>query len=524
MPPRETDFPAQENLPLTEKSYPYEWLKPTTVAFYFPEETDRLINSLIPSLIGAFGEKGNKTIYPTLGENRKKHLDGDTGAIVTATAFDQIVEKPLLFHTREIFSGLKKRPNKIFTLVSIDRTEMTQALKVFERLATTENPTSKEFSFTGLPETAIEELQNQTREGGPILGLARQMEAQTRCFDVIAVVGDRATGRIDTLIRFDIAGARPEISVTELGLDRACQDLVLRLMTFWSCTQATHHQELNALFSQSAWQEIMATSGKALIDAGRRLGEFGFFTRPVIIKNLIGEDFVAASLVEAGIAENYSAGLLEAYNSDYDYCITTATGSDAYIYKGELGENHITLARDIKEDLSGALILPIEERGLVRSTSEIVEIIGMDTLAGLPWVSFKGENRQVFEVPFFWAKAHGHVMVKSFDPRYVKCLYLEDIYHHYPVSCATQQLAKATIEALRRHLKDPDFFDYYLYVLVQPCHGIWFLERRVEGKRPFELTLEYLERGMIRLSPNTIPQGPFSWEERDGRRFLVNYG
>lgn len=498
--PESSPLPNTSEIPLV-----HEWIKRgETIAFVWPETDDPLLEKLYPILLEQFEEEGEEVVFPERAPGNNEYLPDETQAIVTGTIFNQVVpgKEALLFHSKSIYAGLNHHP-KVFNFTSIDRREFGATLGLLAELQTATHPKPKDFPFQGLnpfdPEEGLRQLQNQTREGGPLLGLGRLIESQVKCFDVVTVIGDRNTGEIDFLIRFDLAGGRPEIRVKNGNLKLALKELVLRLMTFLSTKEANKHLWPGTIFTQEAGKEILEKSGKPLIEAGKELGEFGFFNEPVDVKALTGMRHLGSQMYEY-----YSAGCLACLNQEYDIWVISATGTrdDKPIPKYSLHEEDLALAAPIvKKDLSGVYIAGIDGRE-VKPSSEGVEIVEMGRLGG------------------FTAAAHGHVMVESFDPRKVKSLFLEDIYHDYSVSCATIQLVKATTEPVRRQASDSDFKKFHLHLIVQPCHGIWLLERPVAGKKPFELMLEYLEKGIITLASEKIPQGPFSWEEKSGRCFL----
>lgn len=497
-------LPESSPLPNTSEIPPvHEWLRRgEKIAFVWSETKDPLLEKLYPLLLEQFEEEGEQIIFPERAPGNNEYLPDETQAIVTGTIFNQAVprDESLFFAAKRMFEGLNHHPT-VFNFTSIDREEFEATLQMLAEFKDTPHPTPKKFPFQGLnpdaPEVGLRQLQNQVREGGPLLGLGRLLETQTKSFDVIAVIGERNTGKIDFLIRFDLAGGRPKIVVENNNLKPACKELVLRLMTFLSTTEATQHLWPGTVFNKEAGKEILDSTGQSLIEAGKRLGEFGFFSEPVDIKALTGMRHL-----DKRIADYLSAGCLAARNQGYDIWVISGTGTreDKPIPKYDLRKENLALAAPItKKDLSGVYIAGIDGRPDVKPSSEAVEIVEMARRGG------------------FWAEAHGHVMVVSFDSRRVGCLYLPELYHYYPASCATRELAGASIGTVATQVRDTDVL---VFLLVQPCHGIWILERPVAGKEPFALMLEYLEKDIITLASDKIPQGPFSWEEKNGRCFL----
>lgn len=511
--PAETrDFlraPQMELTPEIKRQYPHEFIEPKTAAFVTSVPTDRLVAGLIPDLIETLNSLGNPTVYPLENQKKQPYFVQEPEVIFTTANFNEIVENPLMAGAKDIFNLRYNRHPKVVTLVGLDRQEFRAGLAFFADFAKKTQASPYDLAFVGLPETAAKELHSQAKRD-PMLGLIRLIQAQARGVDVVAVIGNKEKGEIESLVRFDLAGGHPEIKISDpRNLQEAVRELVLRLMTFWSTTPATSHQRGGPILRKSFAEELMRTSGQRLIEAGRRLGELGFFTDPVVIENLIGRDSPLLKKISGLISRQYSEGCLELYHPDLYLWLTSATGSDHLVDKRKLTPEDLAVVYGIKPDLSGALLPPEGASGSVLPSSEAVEMAGMDLLAGLP----RG---------FFIAKAHGHLGVVSYDNRTVKHLELLEKYQKFPVSCSTLELAQATIEPLKEAVEtDPDFYKFDLVVLTQPCHGIWILEKAVKGREPFAKILEALETGEIEVSSQAIPQCPFGWEKRGDRNYLM---
>ena len=119
------------------------------------------------------------------------------------------------------------------------------------------------------------------------------------------------------------------------------------------------------------------------------------------------------------------------------------------------------------------------------------------------------------EVPVARSKLHGHRGVKSYDPRYVEHVFLNEPYYQYPVSCSTEAQARAIKVAFSRSeaLLKPDDPRQVVFTVL-PGHGIVIVEKWVTGKNPFQIIWEYMDKGYLQID-NLVPQGALTFTPRE---------
>jgi hypothetical protein len=143
-------------------------------------------------------------------------------------------------------------------------------------------------------------------------------------------------------------------------------------------------------------------------------------------------------------------------------------------------------------------------------------MIGMDL--ELPRISLPNGA----QVPVIRSKLHGHRGVQSFDPARVEYVSLPESYLHYPVSCSTDAQYRAVQGAFSNSaaLQNPADPRQIVFTVL-PGHGLVIVEKWVEDKQAFQTIWEAMDNKEIEIT-NTIPQGPFHFEESEQRCYLVS--
>jgi len=206
-----------------------------------------------------------------------------------------------------------------------------------------------------------------------------------------------------------------------------------------------------------------------------------------------------ALIISAMIAEQYSEGCFATWEPQLDALVATVTGSARPVHKGSLEEKDLAVIVGVRPDGMGAYYRPVEGLPNDPPSSEAVELYGMDEK--LPRISWHGH-----EVPVTRSKLHGHRGVAAYDPKRVEFVPLEEVYHHYPVTCASEAQALAVKAAFQRAacLRDPEDPRTLAFTII-PCHGVITAPDRMDGC----------------TTPKTRPSGPGVGRLRLPRRWAA---
>ena len=133
---------------------------------------------------------------------------------------------------------------------------------------------------------------------------------------------------------------------------------------------------------------------------------------------------------------------------------------------------------------------------------------GMDR--PLPTVAPGKRYGDAASVPVARSKLHGHRGIAAYHAGYLEFVPLAPQYYHYIVSCATDAQAKGIEEAFShsKALQNPQDPRQVIFT-VPPGHGTVIVEKRVEGKAPFQVIWEYMDAGYLEVD-RRIPQGPMA--------------
>ncbi len=377
--------------------------------------------------------------------------------------------------------------------------------------------------FDGLLPQSREVLSEQGRRAGPIVALARAVQAQAKCIRILLVAHD-GKGAPQAGYLFDLVGAHPRFDLA--SGDEVYEEIAIRLATAVSAREATDHVVEGETLSPDEWQT--SPSVRSLVAASRELGSRGFFADPVVISSL-----VKVPVVGSAISEQYSEGCFATYAPEFDAQIVTATGSSKAVHKGRISPDDLVLVTGVRGDWRGALVRPVKGRKSVIPSSEAVELYAIDdrlpsitlrsSLRGYETVAGRKREASVAGrvLPVVRSKLHGHCGITAFDPRLVEHVPVASAFQRYPVSCGTDAQAKALVEAFSRSeaLRDPSDPRSVVFTML-PGHGCVIAEKWVSGTEPLETIWRLLDSGALRVDFASVPQGPYDYVPEDDLRVL----
>jgi len=489
-PARET-----ENFPLL---HAHTWLQHIHIAFASGPSTP-LLEGVVTGLLDCFRENGH-TVHATPQEPLE--------ALLTTAAFGEPLgwRKATLAHARRRF-GLAHTPT-VFTLLHATPEQLRDTLERLRAGLSKEPPDQSDFAFPGLQANAYLTLVEQGRRGGAIMALERLVQSQAMCIRNILVVGDQRPLEAYT---FDLAGAHPRTSAADL--QAFYQDLMLRILTAVSTPEITQHEVRDEPVTRAAWK-MLATPAQ-MREGGKQLGLRGFFTEMVEVANLVNVPYVPDT-----VAKQYSEGCFATWEPALNALITTVTGSARPVNKYNLSDDDLALITGVRTDGLGALVRHVQGLRNDPPSSEAVELVLMDE--ALPRILLQPEHAytKIAAVPVARSKLHGHRGVRSYNPRVVELVPLDEPYYHYPVSCATQAQALSTKSAFARSqaLRNPSDPRPVVFTIL-PGHGVMIAEKWRRDKAPFQLIWEAMDRGDLQIA-SEVPQGVVRFVQ-DGESRLV---
>jgi hypothetical protein len=302
-------------------------------------------------------------------------------------------------------------------------------------------------------------------------------------------------------------GAHPHIKFEDPG--SFYQDIATRILTAASTEEITNHQAVEPPIQREEWDDLSTID--EMTQASRELGKRDFFTEMIKVSQLAE----IPGFSEA-ISSQYSEGCFATWDTRINALLTTITGSARPVRKENITDRDLAVIVGIKPEYDGALIRKVEGHPNHPPSSEAVEMIGMDL--ELPRIGLSGGAH----VPVIRSKLHGHRGVQSFDPGRVEYVSLPESYLYYPVSCSTDAQYRAVQQAFSRSaaLRNPDDPRQIVFTVL-PGHGLVIVEKWVEGKQAFQTIWEAMDNREIEIT-NTIPQGPFRFEQSGQRCNLVS--
>ena len=478
----------------------HPWLKDLRVAFV-PGETSLLMEEVVDGLLQQFER---------LGHDVQAAPQGQTDIVLTTARFGEPVpwRKALFFTARKRFD-LVNNP-AIYTMVHVGTKEYQAALDHFQAALERDPPDPADFAFPGLAPDSYRVLVEQSRRGGPILALERQVQAQAKSIRILMIVGD---DRPLWAHHFDLVGAHPRIEM--IDGDGFYEDLVLRMVTVMSTEEITDHELVEGPIARQEWDSLEAPKG--MLAAGPELGRRSFFTEMVRIA-----DLVSVPAVAQGVANQYSEGCFATWELELGALIATVTGSARPVDKDAIGEDDLAVIVGVRPDGKGALVRHVEGKRNDPPSSEAVELMDMDSL--LPKVALRDGSGGEKTVPVVRSKLHGHRGVAGYDPARVEHVALDPAYYYYPVSCATAAQAQAIKTAFARSeaLQNPAD-PRQLVFTVLPGHGVVIAEKWKPGKAPFQMMWEAMDSGELQVS-NRVPQGLLRYVPGSNGRMVLEEG
>jgi hypothetical protein len=441
-------------------------------------------------------------------------------AITHAQFMTAIPWRRSLFFTGRIRYRMPKHA-AVFTIVPVAAhvletrlSEMKGALGELKRQIQENSPVERTaaidaFRFEGLAPLSHTVLIEQARRAGPLVALARAVQAQCKCIRILLVVHE-GTGRAKYVYMFDLVGARPCIDLCDEG---AFDDIATRMATAVGASEVTDHVWQGDPIAAEDWNT--SESVRALVEASRQLGARGFFAEPVRIA-----DLVKVPVVGRVISEQYSEGCFSTYDPDLRAQIVTGTGSSRAIHKGDVRPHDLAVVTGVRQDFRGAVVRPVASIPKAVPSSEAVELYAIDE--ALPRIELDlstsgysaGESRKErgVSVPVVRSKLHGHCGVKAFDPTKVEHVPLTPPYQRYPVGCGTDAQARALVEAFSRSeaLMNPEDSRSVVFSIL-PGHGCLIVEKWVPRAAPFEAIWRLLDSGGLVIDTSAVPQGPYRY-------------
>lgn len=475
----------------------HAWLRKISVAFT-PGPMTPLLENFRQGLLERFAALGHQVSDPPAE---------DIDVLFTTAAFGESVSwREALFFTARRKFGLKRSP-VVYNIIQISSAQFDEWMDRFQTALAKEMPAAEDFQFEGLSPTAYKVLIEQGLRGGPILSLARMLQAQAKSIRILLLVGDERPERV---YHFDLVGAYPASHNT--SAEAFYSDIVLRIVTTESTTEVTNHELIQPEIKFPEWEAL--SSPEAMRRAGNEIGARGFFTDMVRI-----EDLVQVPAVNEGVAKQYSEGCFATWDPRLNALIATVTGSARPVHKGRLTDDDLAVIIGVRPDGSGAQVRHVDGKRNDPPSSEAVEMMDMDE--HLPRISKETVAGVKTEVPVIRSKLHGHRGVKAFNPELVEYVPLDPPYYHYLVSCATEAQARGIKAAFSRaeSLLNPDDPRKIAFTVL-PGHGVVMAEKWQQGKAPFEIIWEAMDSGALEIDPH-VPQGLMDYTPGDdGRRHL----
>jgi hypothetical protein len=475
----------------------HDWLKQTCVAYVPGPETEPLVEEFAVSLLQQFR---------LLGHVIQSQPDDRTDILITTAPYGKSISwRNALMFTGRVRFKYKHSPT-VFTLIGIAPQELESNLAHFRQSLAKEAADPEDYDFPGLAPDAYKVLHDQGHRGGPILSLERLLQAQSKCINILLLVGDR---QASSVVHFDLVGAYP-VTMAE-QTPAFFQEIVLRMVTRVSTHEVTDHQVVGTPIPAAEWRA--ARTPGLMLAAARELDRRNFFTATAYIHELVD-----VPVVSDAVSSQYSEGCFASWDPDLAGLVATVTGSARPVFKGSITEDDLALIVGVRTDGEGALVRNVEGKRNDPPSSEAVEMIGIDrTLPKIAWISRKGE---LVQVPVIRSKLHGHRGISAYNPSRVEYVSMDASYYDYPVTCATDAQARGVIAAFARSeaLNNPADPRQVVFTIL-PTHGVLIVEKWVQQAAPFQTIWEYFDLGHLVLEAR-VPQGPLQYVEMSGRRVL----
>ncbi len=410
--------------------------------------------------------------------------DNQTDVILTTARFGESLpwRDALLFSARRRF-GLQHAPT-IYTLIHIGKPEFELVVEQLQAALAKNSIDPLDFTFDGLAPNAWEVLVEQGQRGGPMLAMQRRLQAQVKCLRIILFVGDEAP---ECAYHFDLVGAYPK---SEAG-NGFYSDMALRIATAIVAEEVPPIQAADEIIPNTLWQSLGAV--RAMEVASQEFGNRNFFTNMIKISDLIG-----VRSVSDAVANQYSEGCFGTWSTELRALVVTAAGSAHPINKSQITEANLAV---VKGNHEGLFAMQIDGKPHQTPSSESYEMVEMDRM--LPKFKLNGSG----EVPVVRSKLHGHRGIAAYHPDKIEYVPMDEPYFHYLVSCGTYPQAQGVADAFARSRALNDLGDPRRVVFtILPGHGVFIVEKWVEGTQPFQTIWEYFDAGYLCVSRD-VPQG-----------------
>ena len=481
----------------TDQQHP--WLRATSVALV-PGVRSTLLDTFCSELDREFRRLGHEV-------SEEPHARSD--AVFTTACYGEPVawRDAVIFLMRRRYK-LEHTP-PVFTFVHITPADLQRMLDHFAEACAKPELDPADFAFDGLAPDAHKVLYEQGRRAGPMLALARLVQAQAKSIRIVLVVGD---DRATDAYHFDLVGGYPR-SRTDDTEANFYEDIVLRIATAITTTEITDHEAEGDPIAQSLWRALATPS--AMEEAGRRFRDRDFFSDVIRVSDIVA----VPPAVSDSVASQYSEGCFATWDPELKALVTTVTGSAKAVDKGNINDKELAIITGVRPDGQGALVRHVADRVNIPPSSEAVEMVEIDQ--PLPRVPAPDPLLAGVKVPVVRSKLHGHRGVRAYDPSRVEYVALDSRYHRYLVTCATAAQAEGVKRAFARSeaLQNPDDPRQVVFTVL-PGHGIMIVEKWAEDKTPFQLIWEHMDAGYLELE-SAVPQGALDYApDQDGRMVL----
>jgi hypothetical protein len=427
------------------------------------------------------------------GHNVQEKPDNQTDLILTTAPYGVSLSwrKAVIFNARRLYN-LNRLPT-ILTILHVTPADFQNQLEKLSEAAHKDHPDPEYYRYPGLAPAAHNVLHGQARRGGPILALERIVQAQSKSLRILLLVSDDDTKKV---YHFDLVGAHPVSDSADEEI--FFHDIIHRVVTTLSTHEVRDHTIVNDPVPQEQWQQLSTPSAMAF--AAKQFGNRNFFTDMIRIA-----DIVQVPAVEASVSSQYSEGCFATWDPQLDALISTVTGSEKPVDKGNITDEDLAVLVGVRSDKQGALVRHVEGKQNHAPSTEAVELMGMDLY--IPKINLPSNWGITGKVPAIRSKLHGHRGVSHFDPGIVEHVPLEPAFYDYPVTCGTEAQADGIIQAFSRsealqNIDDPR----QIVFTVLPGHGTVIAEKWIHGKQPFQILWESMDSGAIQID-NLVPQG-----------------
>jgi len=449
---------------------------------------------------------GLRAAFSAHGHHWSEAADDRTSAFLTTAR----LHEPIAWRRSPLFVGRKQwglqHTPANYALVQVKPAELRELTARFTAALASSDDHPPGFDLPGLAPQGWQVLRDQGARGGPMMCVARLLQAQAKSLRVVMVVGET---QAESAYLFDLAGAYPRI--VGRTPERLCAELALRIVTQLSTRAVTFHRVVGARITRELWQRAAAPA--AMLRVSRELGRRDFFTRMVRIADLVE----VPALTDA-IAQQYSEGCFGTWDPDLGAQVVTVTGSGKPVAKSELSEDDLAVIGELLDGGAGVAVRPVAQLRNDPPSSEAVEFAAIDTqLPRCPLPrEFGGQPGPVVR-----SKLHGHRGVTAYDPATVEFVPLAAPFHDYLVSCSTDAQARGIAEAFGRAqaLRDPADPRTVVFTIL-PGHGLLMVEKWVAGAEPFSVLLRAMDEGRLEVC-SRVPQGRFAYARAGGRMVLA---